>query len=379
MAGAAEEKKTLDPAACKEREKDSVKDEESSGATAHARASDCPQTQGTERRRRNRGPKGYSQYRGVCITRTGKWRSVIYVQRKQHYLGVFDSEIEAAQAYDRAAIRFFGNAGKLNFPFSHPARPAERDHRGPPLIPAARSMPDPQRVELALQRPGSAPDPRSASVIGAGVPGAARYSAELLASVGAPVLHGGPYGHPYPYVEAYPYVHAVGHRPPFYQDMGAATGMPGLGRTGEQLLHFRGYYAQDMYPGHPSKVFADYHPAMAEEVLYAPVPVGAYEAAARSNPSLANAGAQRQAALASAMLRSHEQALDRRGMVAGPAMHQGYAGGAGQLSSLSLLSSAAASVTARPREREADVTRDHERFASARKRQCVGVGYAGRG
>ena len=30
-----------------------------------------------------RGPRGQSRFKGVCITRAGKWRAVIYVGRKQ--------------------------------------------------------------------------------------------------------------------------------------------------------------------------------------------------------------------------------------------------------------------------------------------------------
>lgn len=32
---------------------------------------------------RRRGRKGKSVYRGVCVTREGKWRAVIYKERKQ--------------------------------------------------------------------------------------------------------------------------------------------------------------------------------------------------------------------------------------------------------------------------------------------------------
>ncbi|CAM9492009.1 unnamed protein product [Discosporangium mesarthrocarpum] len=62
-----------------------------------------------------RGPRGQSRYKGVCITRAGKWRAVIYIGRKQKYLGVFDSEYDAAKAYDVAAVQHFADGAKLNF------------------------------------------------------------------------------------------------------------------------------------------------------------------------------------------------------------------------------------------------------------------------
>ncbi|CAN0344500.1 unnamed protein product, partial [Phaeothamnion confervicola] len=58
-------------------------------------------------------------YRGVCVTREGKWRAVIYKDRKQLYLGVFDSEVVAAKAHDRAARLHFGDCAVINFPEAH--------------------------------------------------------------------------------------------------------------------------------------------------------------------------------------------------------------------------------------------------------------------
>lgn len=63
-----------------------------------------------------RGPPGQSRFKGVCITRAGTWRAVIYNGRKQKYLGVFDSEFDAARAYDAAALQLFAEGAKLNNP-----------------------------------------------------------------------------------------------------------------------------------------------------------------------------------------------------------------------------------------------------------------------
>lgn len=90
-----------------------------------------------------RGPRGKSNYRGVCITREGKWRSVIYKDRKQVYLGVYDSEIEAAQAYDRASREYFGENANLNLPNELP-----RD-MGPIVLPsAAKAAKAAQKVNI---------------------------------------------------------------------------------------------------------------------------------------------------------------------------------------------------------------------------------------
>ncbi len=56
-----------------------------------------------------------SQYKGVTWDkRTQKWQSQIQVNKKHIHLGYFNNEIEAARAYNTAAIKYFGEFANLN-------------------------------------------------------------------------------------------------------------------------------------------------------------------------------------------------------------------------------------------------------------------------
>ncbi|MFH1370912.1 MAG: AP2 domain-containing protein [Planctomycetota bacterium] len=61
--------------------------------------------------------KTSSRFIGVCYNKSRrKWEVRIYCQRRKIWLGRFDSEIDAAKAYDLAAIKYHGEFAHLNFP-----------------------------------------------------------------------------------------------------------------------------------------------------------------------------------------------------------------------------------------------------------------------
>lgn len=57
-----------------------------------------------------------SKYRGVSWdSARGKWVAQIHVNKKRLWLGRFEYEVEAAKAYDVAAIKYFGEFASPNF------------------------------------------------------------------------------------------------------------------------------------------------------------------------------------------------------------------------------------------------------------------------
>lgn len=57
-----------------------------------------------------------SRYKGVCWnSKSGKWQAAAKLQGKSHYLGLYDSENDAAVAYDSFAVRHFGDFARVNF------------------------------------------------------------------------------------------------------------------------------------------------------------------------------------------------------------------------------------------------------------------------
>lgn len=70
-----------------------------------------------------------SKYKGVSWHKDNKkWRAEINCKDVKKFLGYFDNEIEAGEAYDKEALKLYGEYAKLNFsPHSADTRKGKRD------------------------------------------------------------------------------------------------------------------------------------------------------------------------------------------------------------------------------------------------------------
>jgi hypothetical protein len=80
---------------------------------------------GENSRNTRKRPQCRCLYKGVVFndsrSKTKPYRSRIRINRKLKYLGSFQTQLEAALAYDDAAINAFGSFAMLNFPERHAA------------------------------------------------------------------------------------------------------------------------------------------------------------------------------------------------------------------------------------------------------------------
>jgi len=79
---------------------------------ANLRLATHSQNSANKRKRKNTS----SRFIGVHLDKpSGRWYATLKKNGKRHWIGSYDNEIDAAHAYDAAAIKYHGEFAKLNF------------------------------------------------------------------------------------------------------------------------------------------------------------------------------------------------------------------------------------------------------------------------
>lgn len=106
----------------------------SGDAAAGAAAGGEGGTQERVRRRRGGPENGLHQYRGVRQRQWGRWVAEIREPRlrTRMWLGTFGTALEAARAYDEAALVYHGSGARLNLP--HENYQKAEQHRAMPVV-----------------------------------------------------------------------------------------------------------------------------------------------------------------------------------------------------------------------------------------------------
>ena len=79
----------------------------------------CSNTENSQNRKKRKTLNPQSEFKGVR-PKGGIFLAHIKINGRDHFIGSFKSEHEAAKAYDKAAIQHFGEFAHLNFPDAVP-------------------------------------------------------------------------------------------------------------------------------------------------------------------------------------------------------------------------------------------------------------------
>jgi len=75
----------------------------------------CTYSENSQHIRMQQNRSKSSHFKGVCWHKShNRWLAYVSVDRRQLHLGHFLSEIEAALAYNKAALKYHGEFAKLN-------------------------------------------------------------------------------------------------------------------------------------------------------------------------------------------------------------------------------------------------------------------------